>query len=392
MMHNFLNILSACKSCMIGVMYKFVTFFKENKYHFIGWFIFIVYETLAVGFGLGEFDDFIGYLLFYSANISLFYLHSLVVLPSGLKRHKYSILGIGFMIFFEWFIYILICVMIIPVLRSLPKFEIESLSKLTYKDYIRTTWRFLYFIGYSWAYFFIRRFRFKNRKNIELEQKSFLETIKKKDIEKELIKSNYAFLRTRVNPHFLFNLLNFLYDETKKSSVEAADVILALSETMQYRLGAFEKDEFVLIADEIEQVENLIYLNQLQFDNKLQIDFNYSNEVIHLEIIPLVLLTLVENMFNHRELTTTFGKRASIDLFIEEDMFYITTINSLVKERSLENAVGLNSIRERLTLAYRDFEILNRELDGENQFVVQIKIPLSSLADPVRLGNETDSN
>lgn len=384
-MHNFLNILSACKSCMIGVMYKFVAFFKENKYHFIGWFMFIAYETSVVGFALGEFDDFRGYLLFYSANISLFYFHSLIVLPSGLKKYRYGVLGIGFMVFFEWFIYILICDLVIPVLRSLPKFEIESLSKLTYKDYIRTTWRFLYFIGYSWAYFLLRRFRFKNKRNAELEQNRSLEAIKTKDIEKELIQSNYAFLRTKVNPHFLFNLLNFLYDETKKNSAEAADVILALSETLQYRLGAFEKDEFVLISDEIEQIENLIYLNQLQFDNKLQIDFNYSNEVIHLEIIPLVLLTLVENMFNHRELTTTFEKKASIDLFIEEDMFYITTINSLVKERSLENAAGLNSIRERLTLAYRDFEILNHELDGENQFIVQIKIPLSSLANPVRL-------
>lgn len=390
-MHKLLNVLKTYIDGMATVVRKLVVFFKENKYHFVGWAIFITYETFVVGVGMGKFYGFLNYLISYTANISLFYLHSLVVLPAGLKKNKLNILGVGFMIVLEWCMYFIIITMIMPAFNSFPDFAIKPLSQLTYQNYIETTWRFLYFIGYSWAYFFIRRFRFKNKKNIELEQKSFLETIKKKDLEKELIKSNYAFLRTRVNPHFLFNLLNFLYDETKKSSAEAADVILALSETMQYSLGDFEKNEFVLVSDEIEQAENFIYLNQLQYENKLSVDLNYSNEVVHLEIIPLVLLTVVENMFQHGDLVTS-EKKASVDLYIRDGVFYITTINPVGVKGIMEKQwVGLDNVKKRLEFTYREGKLLTY-LVSKNQFVVRIKIPLSSLANPVRLGNKTDGN
>ncbi|MFC6100156.1 sensor histidine kinase [Olivibacter domesticus] len=365
-------------------MNKIFDFLKENKLHFIGWALFMTYEVSVVAVLTGKFGIFGDYVTFYLIHCLTFYIHALIVLPYALSRRKNRIVILCFIIVLE-------CISHILIIRSVSLLGLISTRTFDPKTFAETIWRFLYFVALSTTYYFLRRLDVENRRNMALEKTRFLDIIEKKDMEQELIKSNYAYLRARINPHFLFNLLNFIYQETKTTSIETSKAILGLSEMMQYSLGGLQ-EEFILVSDEIEQVENFIYLFQLQFDNKLQIDFNYSKEVMHLEIIPLVLLTLVESLFKNGDLTSLRSK-AALNLHVEDDVFHIKTINSIQDNRpEVEYHLGFENIKKRLALAYGNSEFLEYFVDEHNYFVVQIKIPIGVLANPMKAYIEPTSS
>lgn len=113
-----------------------------------------------------------------------------------------------------------------------------------------------------------------------------------------------AFLRAQINPHFLLNTLNFFYASAALGkSKELASGILKLSDIMRFALTE-SSDKMVLMKDEIRFIEAYIELNQMRFENKLSIEYTApaAHEVGDSKIVPLVLITLVENAFKHGEL------------------------------------------------------------------------------------------
>jgi two-component system, LytTR family, sensor kinase len=367
-------------------MNEVLDFLKKNKFHFIGWALFIIYEVSIVSIMIGEVGVLRNNVVFYVIYCLTFYIHALIVLPFAMNKSKNRILILCLLMVLECIVYVLI----VYSVSSLNLISTKT-NTLDSRVYFTKIWRFVYFVAISTTYYFFRQLNLENKQNIELEKIRFLDSIEKKDIEQELTKSNYAYLRARINPHFLFNLLNFLYQETKSSSTEVSNTILILSEMMQYSLGG-SQEEFVLVSDEIEQVENFIYLYQLQFDNKLQIDFSYSKGVMHLEIIPLVLLTLAESLFKNGDLTNLRNK-ASLNLYVKEDVFYIKTINSMQDNKSeLEYQSGFDNIKKRLALAYGDSEFFEYFVDEYSCFIAQIKISIGVLSNPVKASIKSTSS
>src|SRR6202012_5937473 len=121
-----------------------------------------------------------------------------------------------------------------------------------------------------------------------LEQRTF-------QLEKEKMQADYLFLKAQINPHFLHNTLNFLYARSLPLSPELSEGILTLSEIMRYSLDNREDgDGKVLLSHEIEHVYNIIRMQQLRFENTLQVQFNLSGEPDGQRILPFVLITLVE--------------------------------------------------------------------------------------------------
>ncbi len=113
-----------------------------------------------------------------------------------------------------------------------------------------------------------------------------------------------AFLRAQINPHFLLNTLNFFYASAALGkSKELAAGILKLSDIMRFALTE-SSDKLVLLRDEIRFIEAYIELNQMRFENKLSVEYTAptDHEVEHIKVVPLVLITLVENAFKHGEL------------------------------------------------------------------------------------------
>jgi two-component system, LytTR family, sensor kinase len=360
-------------------MGKILDFFKANKFHFIGWAVFITYEASVAGFITGKFLRVIDYFVPYSLNISLFYFHALIVLPFALNRPKNKVAVLTFAVVLEFLAYAMLALFVIPAILKLLDIYLVPVLKFELQYYIRIIFRVVYFLGLSTTYYLFRRLDLESKRSMRLDRLQFLNVIERKNIEKELIRSNYNYLKAQVNPHLLFKVLTFLYDKTKKTSEKAANAILVLSEMMRYSLVDLDKKDTVLVSEEVEQVKNLIYLNQLRFDNKIYIDILCSREVVKLKIIPLVLLTLVENMFKHGNLSVP-GDKALISIYIEEGVLHIKTMNLLAINKNGDGYnSGLENIKKRLELAYGKTSSIACTIDNKNCFVVEIKIPALSL-------------
>ncbi|MFC6100157.1 sensor histidine kinase [Olivibacter domesticus] len=365
---------------------------KKKKYHIIGWTIFLIYDIILPAFISGRFGMLGDYILVYIKIILFFYCHALVVLPFALKQQKNKAFMLILLMVLEYFAYVFAVHAVRLIIIHFSGTNFVSIVKLDTYYYAGSFWRIIYFAIPASAYYLFREADAKNKQNIDLERQHFLSAMEKKNIEKELIKSDYAYIRAQINPQFLFNLLDFLQRKTKKTSERGSKAISVLTEMIRYSLDDLDKKKFVLISDEIRQVEHLIYLNQLRFDSELQVSLHYSKEVVYLEIIPLVLLTLAENMFKHGDLITP-GNKGSIELYVENDVFYIKTKNVISSNKKVEGYnAGLDNISKRLAFAYNNLGKLEYSVDTYNYFIAMVKIPLSSLANPVRLEIKNDGN
>jgi hypothetical protein len=153
----------------------------------------------------------------------------------------------------------------------------------------------------------------------EKKQRKILEE-QKMQLEVEKSQANFNFLKAQINPHFLHNTLNFLYAKSLPYSPELSEGILTLSEIMRYALSEGNaKDGKAPLKDEIEHVRNVIKINQLRFSNKLNVRFDVEGVVNGAEIIPFILITLVENAFKHGDLKSN-EYPIEIKLKVDSDM------------------------------------------------------------------------
>jgi two-component system LytT family sensor kinase len=238
-------------------------------------------------------------------------------------------------------------------------------------------YRGTYYLIMSSTYYFVKNYIAETKKSRELEKQRFDEIINRQQIEQELAKAQNAFLKAQINPHFLFNTLDFIYHNVMELSPRAADAIISLSEMMRYAIDADKMGEFIKIGDEIEQVQNLQYLNRLRKNQEMPLKIIYSDEVAGISFIPLVLLTLAENIFKHGNLNE--GHEATMRVFIENGFLFIETDN--LSSRHIEDTkrTGLLNIGQRLKYAYGDSVIFNYYQSPDEHFKVQIQVPVRQL-------------
>jgi len=199
----------------------------------------------------------------------------------------------------------------------------------------------------------------------EKKQRKILEA-QKMQLEIEKSQANFNFLKAQINPHFLHNTLNFLYAKSLPYSPELSEGILTLSEIMRYALSEGNtKDGKVALSDEIEHVRNVIKINQLRFSNKLKVAFDVKGVVNGATIIPLVLITLVENAFKHGDLKSSEFP-IDIQLNVENGTMHFYCRNRKKNgPKELSTGIGLDNIKKRLDLAYGADYSLNIKDEAE---------------------------
>jgi LytS/YehU family sensor histidine kinase len=181
----------------------------------------------------------------------------------------------------------------------------------------------------------------------------FLNDKIRSNLENEKLISELAFLKSQINPHFLFNSLNNIYSLAYQKSEKTPEAILKLSEIMRYMLYESNEDK-VALADEIRYLRNYIELQKLRFKDNTYIKFEITGEVHTQKITPLVLISFVENAFKHG-LVTDKEIPISIFLRIEPGKLFFSTIN---KKSNLNKddtgGIGLQNVRRRLDLLYNN--------------------------------------
>lgn len=220
------------------------------------------------------------------------------------------------------------------------------------------------------GYFFVVKFFMKQEKVKELEQQKLV-------LQKELLQSENNFLRAQINPHFLYNCLNFFYSETFQERPDIAEAIMLLSQMMRYSLTDFSATNGLAnLNEEVEHIEHVIQLNKFRFSDRSPVLLEVEGDIQNKKIVPMLLMTLVENIFKHGDLKDK-DSLAYIKCAVDEPSRTVcfTTVNKRNPVTpGASHGLGISNIRQRLKLLY-DNEYELQTTDNGVLFEAKLVIP-----------------
>ena len=202
----------------------------------------------------------------------------------------------------------------------------------------------------------------------------------RQELETQTMQSELRFLKSQINPHFLFNTLNNLYALTLKKSDQAPEIVIKLSEMMRYMLYECNEKR-VPLRKEVNYIRNYLDLEQLRQGKNIDIHFAVEGQVSDQEIAPLMFIPFLENSFKHglsNHITKGF---VNMKLVVQEQCIDFYIENSKPETPPIRDpnrrsgGIGLVNIHRRLNLLYPD----NYELkinDMPHAYAVHLKIKL----------------
>lgn len=196
-------------------------------------------------------------------------------------------------------------------------------------------------------------------------------------LEKMQLSSELKYLRTQIQPHFFFNTLNNLYALTLKKSDNAPRMILKLSEMMQYVLYDVKGSKASLLK-EINHINNYIDIEQLRFEDNIDVEMDITGEIEDINVPPLLLLSFVENAFKHGVKENDKLKISmSFEVLNNKYLAFTLTNNFNVKaNREVGRGIGNENAKRRLNLLFSDNFILDSKVEGDI-YKLFLKIPVS---------------
>jgi two-component system, LytTR family, sensor kinase len=174
------------------------------------------------------------------------------------------------------------------------------------------------------------------------------------EVAKEKAETELNFLKSQINPHFLFNSLNSVYFLISKDNAEARQALHKFSEMLRYQLYEMNGDK-IPIEKEIHYLRDYVDLQQLRRDERYSVEFNCSPEVKGFSIEPLLLIPFVENAFKHVSHHNDVTNYIKVDLSRENGRFTFQVQNSkegVAVSREGHGGIGLPNVKRRLELLY----------------------------------------
>lgn len=196
-------------------------------------------------------------------------------------------------------------------------------------------------------------------------------------LKNKILEAETMFLKSQMNPHFLFNTLNNIYSLSIAKSEKTPDAIHRLSEMLRYVL--YESNEkYVNLEKELKYIQSYIQLQLLKDEEIKNVNIEIKNIDKDLKIAPMILIPFVENSFKHSKIEDV--EKGWIDLKIETDnkqlIFSVdNSIPSISLSKDAGKGVGLKNTKRRLELIYPGRYSLNI-IDTEKRFSVQLKLYL----------------
>lgn len=199
------------------------------------------------------------------------------------------------------------------------------------------------------------------------------------ELETHTMQSELRFLKSQINPHFLFNTLNNLYALTLKKSDKAPDIVIKLSEMMRYMLYECNEKQ-VPLYKEVNYLRNYLDLERLRQSEHIKIEFNVEGLVGDQKVAPLLFIPFLENSFKHGLNTQLKDGFVKIQMNVNEEMidFYIENSKGqiiLAPANRPSGGIGLVNVRRRLKLLYPNHHTLEVS-NKPNSFSVHLTVEL----------------
>ena len=200
------------------------------------------------------------------------------------------------------------------------------------------------------------------------------------EMAKEKAEAELGFLKSQINPHFLFNSLNSVYFLIDKNNSDARDALHKFSEMLRYQLYEI-KGQKIPIEKEIGFINDYIYLQRLRREDNCQVMLNIEQTSDQLFIEPLLLVPFVENSFKH---LSHYGNgkmnEIKIELSSENSVITFTVRNTTepesAREFKSEGGIGLSNVKRRLELLYPQRHVLDI-VKSEGWFNINLKLELN---------------
>jgi len=202
----------------------------------------------------------------------------------------------------------------------------------------------------------------------------------KQELEKRTMQSELRFLKSQINPHFLFNTLNSLYALTLKKSDNAPEIVIKLSEMMRYMLYECNEKQ-VLLSKEVNYIHNYLALELLRQAKDIDIKFEVTGNIGSQMISPLMFIPFIENSFKHGLSNNLANGFVHIYLNVEGEDIKFCVENSKPEKLPMRDpkrksgGIGLVNVRRRLNLLYPDRYSLNIE-DNPKSYEIELGLVL----------------
>lgn len=346
---------------------------KQVFVHILLWITYILYESSVLLIVDGARINLVEVGLNFCSYAAIFYLNSLWLLPAFLKQQKYFLLVVNLLLL----IALLIPIRYFVYLYALPFLGADVLHPFdNHRLFLgQTVWRGGYFAMLSFGYFFANStIRIEREKRIVAEVKRRRE-IRLRKLEKELADVKIETLRNQINPHFLYNTLNFFYAQMYPRCETTARGVLLLADIMRYGLEEDEANGKVMLTKEIQHLKNYLDLQQLRFNHQLQVHVEEQGSLAYRMILPMLLITIVENCFKHGDLLDPQHPLV-IRIEVQGDELRFSTRNKK-KEGAKETSTGIGqaNIRRRLDLKCKNRYSLEI-IEEQNLYTCQLILKL----------------
>ncbi|WP_353132093.1 sensor histidine kinase [Pseudopedobacter sp.] len=331
---------------------------KKASLHALIWLFLVAIFTLVATGGLNSSQGFLIHFLIMSVwNIIIFYTNLYFIIPATLNKRK----------FFLWIAACSVLVIIFAFLKYFESFYMFNLSDMEisikgkkivknefWTDMISHLMVNGFFIFLSTVYKFTVDWFFNEKE--------------KNDLEKQSLTAELSFLRSQINPHFLFNSLNNIYSLAYQKSDDAPTAILKLSEIMRYMLYE-SNDENVLLSKEINYLQSYIDLQKLRLKGEGQIELLVEGNIDSQVIVPLMLISFVENAFKHGVATDPEHPiKINISVFENNLLFTLSNLKNKQLNKDKTGGIGMSNVKRRLDLTYPNRYKLNVENNADDYF------------------------
>lgn len=200
-----------------------------------------------------------------------------------------------------------------------------------------------------------------------------------KELEREKLNSELAFLKNQISPHFFFNTLNNIYSLISINQDDSQKAVLKLSKLMRYLLYDSEHGD-TLLSSEIDFMNNYIDLMKLRMSSKISLDVDFPQKYDDISIPPLIFIPFIENAFKHG---ISYREKSFIRISLKSEggSLNFNCVNSLIhgkEEKDSEHSgIGLENAKKRLNLLFpaKHNLAINR---SDSEFEVQLVINYSS--------------
>jgi len=314
--------------------------------------------------------------VFWALMMALSYFNNLFLVPRLLAKRKFLVYTISVLVFVYAMSFLVVSNFAI-MQHYFPKMKVWQISFINTQEHPAISvgslldWAFEYFFFLlTWVCVFTMAWYVRDYSR----QANVLEDSRKKQVESEL-----SFLKSQINPHFLFNTLNNLYGLALKKSDNAPDAILKLSAILRYLLYESNVPE-ISFEKEKEIMQAYIDLELLRITQMDNLHFSVSADKDH-KIPPLLWLPVLENVFKHG--TRFISEEYSVDFRfnIQDNNLTMYSKNNYQKSAGKENGeetggIGLTNLRKRLELLYPGKYIIDTKTEG-NEYITEIMIKLA---------------